>query len=94
MRRSIWVFDVPRVARVLKVIQDFGRVHSPIVNSGTEEFPPQIYCTSDELLNTPAPALIQGLRALPPALHADVSGPAHGLRSITEVLPGKGAPGQ
>jgi hypothetical protein len=28
------------------------------------------------------------------ALHADVFGPAHGLRSITEVLPGKDAAGQ
>jgi iron complex transport system substrate-binding protein len=45
----------------------------------------QVYCISDELLNTPAPTLIGGLRALAAAIHPEVFGPAPRLRSITEV---------
>ncbi len=45
----------------------------------------QVYCISDELLNTPAPTLLQGLRALAGAIHPQTFGPAKGLRSITEV---------
>ncbi len=54
----------------------------------------QVYCISDELLNTPAPTLIQGLRALAAAIHPEVFEPAPGLRSITEVTPAKDAPAQ
>jgi iron complex transport system substrate-binding protein len=45
----------------------------------------QVYCISDELLNTPAPTLISGLRALAGAIHPAVFGPQPGLRSVTEV---------
>ena len=45
----------------------------------------QVYCISDELLNTPAPTLLGGLRALAAAIHPEVFGPTQGLRSITEV---------
>jgi iron complex transport system substrate-binding protein len=45
----------------------------------------QVYCISDELLNTPAPTLILGLRALAGAIHPAVFGPQPGLRSVTEV---------
>jgi iron complex transport system substrate-binding protein len=45
----------------------------------------QVYCISDELLNTPAPTLVAGLRALAGAIHPDVFGPQPGLRSITQV---------
>jgi iron complex transport system substrate-binding protein len=54
----------------------------------------QVYCISDELLNTPAPTLLAGLQALAAAIHADLhpESPAAGgntpvtlgLRSITE----------
>lgn len=57
----------------------------------------QVYCISDELLNTPAPTLVAGLRALAAAIHADagrdgaVDGAqitraqiTPGLRAITE----------
>jgi iron complex transport system substrate-binding protein len=54
----------------------------------------QIYCISDELLNTPAPTLIQGLRALAAAIHPEVFEPAVGLRSIMEVTPAKDAAAQ
>jgi iron complex transport system substrate-binding protein len=45
----------------------------------------QVYCISDELLNTPAPTLVWGLRALAGAIHPAIFGPQAGLRSITQV---------
>jgi iron complex transport system substrate-binding protein len=45
----------------------------------------QVYCISDELLNTPAPTLVAGLRALAGAIHPAEFGPQSGLRSITQV---------
>ena len=45
----------------------------------------QVYCISDELLNTPAPTLILGLQALAGAIHPEIFGPQPGLRSITQV---------
>jgi iron complex transport system substrate-binding protein len=48
----------------------------------------QVYCISDELLNTPAPTLVAGLRALEAAIHPTAGGLTApvtlGLRSITE----------
>ncbi len=45
----------------------------------------QVYCISDELLNTPAPTLVSGLHALAGAIHPATFGPQPGLRSITQV---------
>jgi iron complex transport system substrate-binding protein len=45
----------------------------------------QVYCISDELLNTPAPTLVAGLRALAGAIHPAIFGPQRGLRPITQV---------
>jgi iron complex transport system substrate-binding protein len=45
----------------------------------------QVYCVSDELLNTPAPTLVEGLRALAGAIHPAEFGPQRGLRSVTQV---------
>jgi iron complex transport system substrate-binding protein len=57
----------------------------------------QVYCISDELLNTPAPTLVMGLRALAAAIHPAVFGSQRGstlgstpgsppgLRSILQV---------
>jgi iron complex transport system substrate-binding protein len=42
----------------------------------------QVYCISDELLNTPAPTLVSGLRALASAIHPALFGPQPGLRSL------------
>jgi iron complex transport system substrate-binding protein len=50
----------------------------------------QVYCVSDELLNTPAPTLLEGLSALASAIHPETFVPASGLRRITEVLPYNG----
>jgi iron complex transport system substrate-binding protein len=47
----------------------------------------QVYCISDELLNTPAPTLIEGLRALAAAIHSESFAPVPGLRSITDATP-------
>lgn len=45
----------------------------------------QVYCISDELLNTPAPTLVAGLHALGSAIHPAVFGVHEGLRSVTYV---------
>lgn len=42
----------------------------------------RVYCVADELLNTPAPTLVDGLRALAAALHPDVFGTCPGIRRI------------
>jgi iron complex transport system substrate-binding protein len=47
----------------------------------------QVYCISNELLNTPAPTLVSGLRALAGAIHPAVFGPQPGLRCITTKAP-------
>jgi iron complex transport system substrate-binding protein len=51
----------------------------------------QVYCISDELLNTPAPTLVAGLRALAAAIHPaalkSFAAPQNGLRQITESAP-------
>lgn len=50
----------------------------------------QVYCISDELLNTPAPTLVAGLQALAAAIHPETfrqkGNAPRGLRSITEIL--------
>jgi iron complex transport system substrate-binding protein len=45
----------------------------------------QVYCISDELLNTPAPTLISGLNALAGAIRPAEFGAQPGLRPITQV---------
>jgi iron complex transport system substrate-binding protein len=51
----------------------------------------RVYCIRDELLNTPAPTLVSGLRALAAAIHPQRFPIMAGLRRITEVreTPGK-----
>jgi iron complex transport system substrate-binding protein len=51
----------------------------------------QVYCISDELLNTPAPTLIHGLRALAAAIHPETFGTHPGLRSIAQVARARGS---
>jgi iron complex transport system substrate-binding protein len=45
----------------------------------------QVYCISDELLNTPAPTLVAGLKALASAIHPAAFGRQPGLLSVTDV---------
>jgi iron complex transport system substrate-binding protein len=47
----------------------------------------RVFCIADDLLNTPAPTLLDGLGALASALHPDVFGAAKGVRRIHETLP-------
>jgi iron complex transport system substrate-binding protein len=42
----------------------------------------RLFCIADELLNTPAPTLIDGLRAIASALHPAAFGTAGGIRAI------------
>lgn len=46
----------------------------------------RVYCIRDEFLNTPAPTLIQGLRALAAAIHPEDFPQPPGLRCISEKL--------
>jgi iron complex transport system substrate-binding protein len=43
----------------------------------------RVYCIRDEYLNTPAPTLVQGLRALAAAIHPECFPQADGLRCIS-----------
>ena len=45
----------------------------------------RVYCIPDEFLNTPAPTLLTGLRALAAAIHPEDFPQAGGLRCITKV---------
>jgi iron complex transport system substrate-binding protein len=50
----------------------------------------RVYCIRDEFLNTPAPTLIQGLRALAAAIHPEDFPQPSGLRCISKIpLSGK-----
>lgn len=42
----------------------------------------RLYCIDDELLNTPAPTLVEGLRAIASALHPDAFGTSGGIRRL------------
>ncbi len=44
----------------------------------------RLYCIPDELLNTPAPTLIEGLRAIASALHPDVCGTSSAIRGLKQ----------
>jgi iron complex transport system substrate-binding protein len=48
----------------------------------------RVYCIPDEFLNTPAPNLLQGLRALAGAIHPEIFGPAQGVRCLQPDGPG------
>jgi iron complex transport system substrate-binding protein len=45
----------------------------------------RVYCIRDEFLNTPAPTLIQGLRALAAAIHPQRFPQPPGLRCMTDI---------
>jgi iron complex transport system substrate-binding protein len=44
----------------------------------------RLYCIPDELLNTPAPTITDGLRAIASALHPDLFGTSAGIRSLKQ----------
>src|SRR5512141_2503334 len=62
-----------------KIVRDRGWQEMPAVRTG------RVYCIRDELLNTPAPTLVHGLRALAAAIHPGAFPHPEGLRCIAEV---------
>jgi iron complex transport system substrate-binding protein len=42
----------------------------------------RVYCVPDEFLNTPAPNLLQGLRALAGVIHPEIFGSTPDVRSL------------
>jgi iron complex transport system substrate-binding protein len=55
-----------------------GWDHLPAVREG------RLYCIPDELLNTPAPTLIDGLRAIASALHPEALGTSGAIRALKQ----------
>lgn len=62
-----------------KIIRDRGWAEISAAGTG------QVYCISDELLNTPAPTLIRGLYALAAAIHPEAFAGVPGLHSIGQA---------
>ncbi len=62
-----------------KIIRDRGWGEMRAARSG------RVYCIRDELLNTPAPTLVHGLRALAAALHPELFPQPGGLRCISDM---------
>ena len=62
-----------------KIVRERGWQEMPAVRAG------RVYCIRDELLNTPAPTLVHGLRALAAAIHPGAFPHPEGLRCIVEV---------
>ncbi|MBZ5705263.1 MAG: ABC transporter substrate-binding protein [Acidobacteriia bacterium] len=62
-----------------KVVRDRGWGEMRAVREG------RVYCIRDEFLNTPAPTLIQGLRALAAAIHPQRFPQPLGLRCMTDT---------
>ncbi len=63
-----------------KVVRERGWDELQAARSG------RVFCVRDDLLNTPAPTLLGGLRALARALHPDLFGPAAGMRAIGQAV--------
>jgi iron complex transport system substrate-binding protein len=59
-----------------KIVQQRGWEEIPAVGDQ------RVYCIRDEYLNTPAPTLVRGLRALAAAIHPERFAPVEGLRQI------------
>ena len=60
-----------------KIVRERGWSDTPAARAG------RVYCVRDELLNTPGPALADGLHALACAIHPEIFGAQHpGLRRM------------
>ena len=62
-----------------KIIADRDWQQTAAASSG------RVFCIRDEFLNTPAPTLLQGLRALAFAIHPEFFPGTKGIRRITDV---------
>jgi len=63
-----------------KIVERRGWGELPAVRAG------RVFCISDELLNTPATSLVQGLRAIAWTLHPERFPQPHGVRQIRNSL--------
>ncbi len=63
-----------------KIVAERQWENVPAVRSG------RVYCVRDELLNTPAPTLLGGLRALAHAIHPEVFPASPGIRRIAGAV--------
>jgi iron complex transport system substrate-binding protein len=63
-----------------KIIADRRWESTPAAQSG------RVFCINDELLNTPGPTLVGGLRAIAHALHPDLFAFVPGIRSIGSAV--------
>ena len=75
-----------KAEEISKIIRDRGWENTTAARTG------QVYCISDELLNTPAPTLTRGLQALCAAIHTEHFGVVAGLRSISDAPAEQRAP--
>ncbi len=59
-----------------------------LLRVGWQELPAgksrRVFCISDELLNTPAPTLVQGLQALAWAIHPELFTRPEGIRALSD----------
>ena len=62
-----------------KIVRERGWAQTTAARNG------QVYCISDELLNTPAPTLLQGVHALAAAIHPEIFASVPGLHSIQNL---------
>ncbi len=62
-----------------KIVADRRWLQTAAARSG------RVFCIRDEFLNTPAPTLLQGLRALAFAIHPELFPGTKGIRQITAV---------
>jgi iron complex transport system substrate-binding protein len=62
-----------------KIIAERGWQQTAAARSG------RVFCIRDEFLNTPAPTLLHGLRALAYAIHPELFACTEGIRQITAV---------
>jgi iron complex transport system substrate-binding protein len=62
-----------------KIIEDRGWQRTTAARSG------RVFCIRDEFLNTPAPTLLHGLKALAFAIHPELFPSTKGIRQITGV---------
>jgi iron complex transport system substrate-binding protein len=62
-----------------KIVRDRGWEHMRAARND------RVYCIRDEFLNTPAPTLVSGLRALAAAIHPELFPQAPGLRCIHKM---------
>ena len=75
---AAWCGAGGRVPLEKTILQRGGWQDLPASKSG------RVFCISDELLNTPAPILVQGLQALAWAIHPELFMRPKGIRALND----------